>query len=108
MDLFIRRQPRGGQWRRRLKLNSRVDYFRKRATTVFAAMLLLIALSPPAFAGNELAGKWTLTVTIPEAPGSSTTRTFAVNVIVSPRGESLHGRLDITDDSGKTVGGAWR
>lgn len=86
----------------------RVDHFRKRATAAFASMLLLIAVSPAAFAGNELAGKWTLTVTIPDAPGSNTTRAYVVNVIVSPRGESLHGRLNITDESGKTVGGAWR
>src|SRR5258706_9692252 len=87
---------------------SRVALFCKRATAAFAAMVLLIAVAPPAFAGNELSGNWTITITIPDAPGSNTTRTFAVNVIVSPRGESLHGRLNITDESGKTVGGAWR
>ena len=31
-----------------------------------------------------------------------------VNLDVSPRGDSLHGRLNITDESGRTVGGAWR
>jgi hypothetical protein len=82
--------------------------YRKRAAAALSAILLLIAVAPSAFAGNGLAGQWTLTITIPDSPGSNTTRTFAVNVIVSPRGESLHGRLDITDGSGKTVGGAWR
>lgn len=71
-------------------------------------MLLLIAVSPNALAGNELAGQWTLTITIPDSPGSTSTRTFTVNLDVSPRGESLHGRLNITDEAGKTVGGAWR
>lgn len=71
-------------------------------------MLLLIAITPSAFAGNELAGRWTLTITIPESPGSTIPHTFTVNLDVTPRGESLHGRLNITDESGNTVGGAWR
>lgn len=87
---------------------SRFGQYRKRAAATLAAILLLIALAPSAFAGNELAGQWALTITIPDSPGSTTTRTFMVNVMVSPRGESLHGRLNITDESGKAVGGAWR
>jgi len=71
-------------------------------------MLLLIAMAPAALAGNELAGRWTLTITIPDSPGSTSTRTFTVNLDVTPRGESLHGRVTITDESGKTIGGAWR
>jgi hypothetical protein len=89
-------------------LISRVRQYRKRAAAAFAATVLLIATAPPALAGNELAGQWTLTITIPDSPGSTSARTFAVNLIVSPRGESLHGRLNITDEFGKTVGGAWR
>jgi len=89
-------------------LISLVGHYRKRAAAAFAATLLLIATAPPALAGNELAGQWTLTITIPDSPGSNGTRTFAVNLIISPRGESLHGRLNITDELGKTVGGAWR
>jgi hypothetical protein len=89
-------------------LISRVRQYHKRASAAFAAMLLLIAMAPAAFAGNELAGQWTLTVTIPDSPGSVTTRTFTVNLAVTPRGESLNGRLNITDESGQTVGGAWR
>lgn len=88
---------------------SRAGQYRKRLTAAVVAMLLLIAMAPPAFAGNELGGQWTLTITIPDAPGSTTTtRTFAVNLSVSPRGESLHGRLNITDEASRTVGGAWR
>lgn len=77
-------------------------------TVATVSMMLLIVVAPKAYAGNDLAGKWTLTVTIPEAPGSKTTRTFTLNLDVSPRGESLHGRLNITDEAGRTVGGAWR
>lgn len=87
---------------------SRASQYRKRSTVAIVALLLLIAMAPAAFAGNELAGQWTLTITIPDSPGSNTTRTFTVNLDVSPRGESLHGRLNITDEAGKTVGGAWR
>jgi hypothetical protein len=89
-------------------LISRASQYRKRSTVAIVALLLLIAMAPAAFAGNELAGQWTLTITIPDSPGSNTTRTFTVNLDVSPRGESLHGRLNITDEAGKTVGGAWR
>jgi hypothetical protein len=69
---------------------------------------ILFALTPPAFAGNELAGLWTLTITIPESPTSTTSRTFTVTMDVSPRGDSLQGRANITDQAGKTVGVAWR
>ena len=87
---------------------SRVSQYRKRLTAAAVAMLLLIAVAPNALAGNDLAGQWTLTITIPDSPGAATTRTFTVNLDVSPRGESLHGRLNITDEAGTTVGGAWR
>ena len=87
---------------------SLVGQYRKRAAAVLSAILLLIAMALPAFAGNELAGQWTLTITIPDSPGAAATHTFIVNLNVTPRGESLHGRLNITDEAGKTVGGAWR
>jgi hypothetical protein len=89
-------------------LSSRVDQFRKRSIAAVIVMILLIAMAPDALAGNELAGHWTLTITIPDSPGSATTRTFTVNLDVSPRGESLHGRLNITDEAARAVGGAWR
>ena len=69
---------------------------------------LLFSLVTSAFAGNELTGQWSLRITIPEGPGRTTTRTFLVTLDVSPRGESLHGRANLTDESGRTVGGAWR
>jgi len=31
-----------------------------------------------------------------------------VTLDVAPRGESLHGRANLTDEAGKTVGAAWR
>ncbi|MEK6320054.1 MAG: hypothetical protein AABN33_00080 [Acidobacteriota bacterium] len=68
----------------------------------------LFTAAPSVFAGNELAGSWTLRITIPESPDSTTTRTFIVTLDVSPRGENLHGRANITDQEGKTVGVAWR
>jgi hypothetical protein len=77
---------------------------------VAALMLpvMLFALTPSAFAGNELSGLWTLTITIPASPTSAAIRTFNVTMEVSPRGESLHGRATLTDETGKTVGAAWR
>ena len=69
---------------------------------------MLFALTLSAFAGNELNGLWTLRITIPESPTSTTSRTFTVTMDVSPRGDSLHGRANITDQAGKTVGAAWR
>jgi hypothetical protein len=89
-------------------LTSRIKHYRRRAAVVMFCVILLIAAAPNVLAGNELAGQWTLTITIPDSPGSTTTRTFAVNLDVSPRGESLQGRLNITDGAGRTVGGAWR
>lgn len=88
-------------------MTSRVSLFRKSVTSAIVAVLL-IAAAPAALAGNELAGKWTFDITIPDAPGSNTNRTFTVSLDVSPRGESLQGRLNITDEAGITVGGAWR
>lgn len=73
-----------------------------------ALMAAVLTLAPSAFAGNELTGIWTLTITIPESPTGTTTRTFSVNLDASPRGESLHGRANITDQAQRTVGGAWR
>lgn len=87
---------------------SRVSLFRKCVTTVCVMLMMIFAMAPSALAGNQLAGRWSLTITIPDAPGSTTTRTFTVNLDVSPRGESLHGRLNISDNAGKTVGGSWR
>jgi len=76
--------------------------------TAVCAVAFVLSSVQYAFAGNELKGKWTLTISMPDAPGSSITRSFTVTIDVLPRGESLHGRANITDDSGKTVSAAWR
>jgi hypothetical protein len=76
--------------------------------SALAAVALLFSTAQYAFAGNELKGKWTLAITIPESPGGTTTRTLTVNLDVIPRGESLHGRANVTDEAGRAVGAAWR
>ncbi len=73
-----------------------------------ATVALLLTSASPAFAGKELSGRWVLRITIPEAPGSTVTRTFNVTLDVSPRGASLHGRANMTDEAGRMVGAAWR
>ena len=85
-----------------------VDRHRKWLLSACATAFILLVGVPVALAGNELDGRWTLTITIPAAPNSSTTRSFNVTLNASPRGDSLHGRLTITDEAGRTVGGAWR
>ena len=75
--------------------------------TVVAVALLLTGL-PPAAAAKGFDGRWVFTITMPEAPGSKVQRTFTVTLDVSPLGDSLNGRLTVTDDSNRTVSGAWR
>ena len=87
---------------------SRLGKLRVRVASGLTALLVLLTLGPAVVASNDLTGRWSVTITIPDSPGSTTTRSFVVNLDVSPRGESLHGRLNITDEAGKTVGGAWR
>jgi hypothetical protein len=89
-------------------LISRLGKLRVRVVGALVALLILLSVLPSAVASNELTGRWSLTITIPDSPGSTTTRAFVVNLDVSPRGDSLHGRLNITDEAAKTVGGAWR
>jgi hypothetical protein len=80
----------------------------RRSLPIILALALLLGVVPSALAAKQLAGRWTLTVTIPDGPNSTSTRTFTLTLDASPRGESLHGRLTVTDESGRTVGGAWR
>ena len=87
---------------------SRARHSRKRVVSALAAVVMLLTTAPSVLAGNELKGRWTLRITIPEAPNSTTARTFTVTVDVLPRGESLHGRANLTDEAGRTVGAAWR
>ena len=87
---------------------SRACYSGKRVVSAVAVVIMLLTAAPSVLAGNELTGRWTLRITIPEAPNSATTRTFTVTLDVLPRGESLHGRANLTDEAGRTVGAAWR
>jgi hypothetical protein len=89
-------------------LISKARAFGLRLASALMVGAMMFALTAPAFAGNELKGLWTLRITIPESPTSATSRTFTVTLDVSPRGDSLHGRANITDREGKTVGVAWR
>jgi hypothetical protein len=72
------------------------------------ALALLFAAWPAGVAAKGFEGRWVFTVTIPESPTSKTQRTFTVTLDVSPRGESLNGRLSATDGDNHTVSGAWR
>ena len=87
---------------------SNASGFCRRLVSALMAAALLLVMMPSALAGNELKGLWTLRITIPESPTSAASRTFTVTMDVRPRGDSLHGRANITDQSGKTVGVAWR
>ena len=84
-----------------------------RAWLVRAPLLLIILpglfmMNSSAFAGKAFDGLWSVNITIPESPTSNNNRTFTVNFDVSPRGSSLHGRMTITDQENRTVGGVWR
>jgi hypothetical protein len=89
-------------------LISRVSHSHKRLVSALAAVALLFTTAPSVLAGNELKGRWTLRITIPETPDGTTTHTLTVTLDVGPRGESLHGRANLTDEAGRTVGAAWR
>ena len=78
---------------------------------VVAALIVfcsLIAASRLVVAAPKLDGRWQVTITIPEAPGSRVTRDLLLNLDVTPLGDSLVGRLTITDPQSRTVGGVWR
>lgn len=79
-----------------------------RATAILIFLMILFVAAPPVFAAKKLDGRWALTITIPESPGSSTKRTLTVTLDAAPRAGSLHGRVTITDAENRTVIGAWR
>lgn len=82
---------------------------KNRRPLVLTCMLsLCILLAFPTYAAPKFQGRWRLTITIPEAPGSNLTRTLVFIVDASPRIDSLHGRMTLTDDASRTVGGVWR
>ena len=80
----------------------------KRRAGLLAAFLVTLFAAVPALAAKKFEGQWTVSVTIPVSPASSTKRTFTINLNAAPRGDSLHGRITIVDDQGRTVGGVYR
>lgn len=78
-----------------------------RPVAILLTLIVMLAATASA-AGKKFDGRWTLTITIPESPTSNTKRTFTINVEASPRGDSQHGRMTITDEAGRTASGTWR
>jgi hypothetical protein len=81
---------------------------RSRTALIVATLLILLYAGAPALAAKKLDGRWQLTITIPQSPDTDETITFTVDIEASPRGNSLHGRLNIIDQQARTVGGVWR
>ena len=81
---------------------------RRRTTTVALILLTVFAVAPLALAGKKFEGRWSVSITMPVAPNSTDKQTFTFNFDVGPRGESLHGRITIVDEQGRTIGGVWR
>ena len=79
-----------------------------RVASVLVALAGALIISPAALAGKKLDGRWQLTITFPESATSDKSRVIPVTLDVSSRGSSLQGRLTITDEGGRTVGGVWR
>ena len=81
----------------------------RRATVGLAvATLVLALLTPVSYARKGFDGQWVLTLTVPDAPGSNNNQTLVLNLDASSRGNSLHGRVTITDASNRVFGGVWR
>lgn len=89
-------------------MSRRIHTLHKRASAVVLILVTVLAVAPSALASKKFEGRWAVSVTIPAAPNSGDKRTFNFTFDVGPRGESLHGRIDITDDQGRTIGGVWR
>jgi hypothetical protein len=87
-------------------MRSRIHLLAKGAAAVVLA--LLMAALPASAAGKNFEGRWVFTITIPESPTSNNKRTLTVTLDVNPRGDSLNGRLTVTDGDNVTVSGAWR
>jgi len=87
---------------------ARLKHFPRVTSLTLLSTAILLLFVAPVNAAAKLDGQWTLAIEIPEGSNSSTTRTLVLNMIVSPRNGSLHGRVQITDQAGRTVSGAWR
>jgi hypothetical protein len=89
-------------------MTKQIQIMRKRASAVTLILITVLAVAPSALAGKKFEGRWSVSITIPVAPNSSDKRTFDLNFDAGPRGESLHGRITILDEQGRTIGGVWR
>jgi hypothetical protein len=87
-------------------MNTRIQTMLRQMALI--ALICLIAVSPASSAGKKFDGRWTMSVTIPVSSGDSTKRTLILNMDASPRVNSLHGRVTITDEQNRTFGGVWR
>ena len=85
-----------------------IQILRKRASVVALILVTLFIVAPSALASKKFEGRWLVSITMPVAPDSNDKRTFTVNFDVGPRGESLHGRIMILDEQGRTTSGVWR
>jgi len=86
----------------------RASLFRIKTSVVLLLGAALCLCGSPAPAATPLDGVWSVTITIPQSPNSTLNQTLSVTLNVSPLGDSLVGRLTITDSQNRTVGGVWR
>ena len=89
-------------------MTRQIQILRKRAAIAALILVAVLAVAPSALAGKKFEGRWSVSITMPVAPNSTDKRTFNLNFDVGPRGESLHGRITILDEQGRTIGGVWR
>jgi hypothetical protein len=88
-------------------MRSALSFMRKAQPVVLLVTALCVA-APQVLAANPLDGVWSVTLTIPQSPNSTLNQTLSVTMNVSPLGDSLVGRMTITDSQNRTVGGVWR
>ncbi|HKV40439.1 MAG TPA: hypothetical protein VJX67_14595, partial [Blastocatellia bacterium] len=79
-----------------------------RLTVLVLVSVFTLVAAPAAFAGDPFVGQWQVTMTFQAAPGSKIQQTSMVTMVASPHGDSLVGRLTVTDSQNRTVGGVWR
>jgi hypothetical protein len=87
---------------------SRLNWQKRTGWLLSMSACLLFFAAPVMGGGKAFDGKWRVTLTLPVAPNSTQTRSFTVELDVSPRGDSLHGRMMITDEESRIVPGVWR
>ena len=81
-----------------------------RARPILITLLFsfIFVFSSPALAAPNPEGRWLLTLTIPDGPGSRNTRTIVLTADIKSRGTSLNGKLTLTDADNHSFPGVWR